>query len=123
MQSRPVKRVGIVLMTPDRGLAGALSGNVNRRAGVLADRTAPRDRQSPSCRSRSSRSGARDATSSCARGRHLIAEFTRLGDQPSQVDVRAIAQAVTDAYLTGEVDRVHAGLSEVRLDGRRRRRP
>ena len=36
MQSRPVKRAGIVLMTPDRGLAGALSGNVNRRAGVLA---------------------------------------------------------------------------------------
>jgi len=37
---------------------------------------------------------------------NLIAEFTRLGDQPSQADVRAIAKAVTDAYIAGEVDRV-----------------
>ena len=33
-------------------------------------------------------------------------QMTRLGDQPSQADVRAIAKAVTDAYIAGEVDRV-----------------
>lgn len=36
----------------------------------------------------------------------IIAEFTNLGDQPAQVDVRAIARTVTDAYINGEVDRV-----------------
>src|SRR5262249_8156276 len=36
MRSRPVRRIGILLVTPDKGLAGALSANVNRRAGQLA---------------------------------------------------------------------------------------
>src|SRR5260370_15490901 len=36
MQSREVRKVGILLVTPDKGLAGALSSNVNRRAGPLA---------------------------------------------------------------------------------------
>jgi F-type H+-transporting ATPase subunit gamma len=105
MQSRPVKRVGIVLMTPDRGLAGALSGNVNRRAGVLAGEL------------RRETGNAELPISFIAVGRkgrdflvrtrqNLIAEFTRLGDQPIQADVRAIAKAVTDAYIAGEVDRV-----------------
>ena len=105
MQSRPVKRAGIVLMTPDRGLAGALSGNVNRRAGVLAGEL------------RRESGNAELPISFIAVGRkgrdflvrtrqNLIAEFTRLGDQPSQADVRAIAKAVTDAYIAGEVDRV-----------------
>ncbi len=105
MQSRPVKRAGIVLMTPDRGLAGALSGNVNRRAGVLAGEL------------RRETGNAELPISFIAVGRkgrdflvrtrqNLIAEFTRLGDQPSQADVRAISKAVTDAYIAGEVDRV-----------------
>jgi F-type H+-transporting ATPase subunit gamma len=105
MQSRPVKRAGIVLMTPDRGLAGALSGNVNRRAGVLAGEL------------RRETGNAELPISFIAVGRkgrdflvrtrqNLLAEFTRLGDQPSQADVRAIAKAVTDAYIAGDVDRV-----------------
>jgi F-type H+-transporting ATPase subunit gamma len=105
MQSRPVKRAGIVLMTPDRGLAGALSGNINRRAGVLAGEL------------RRESGNAELPISFIAVGRkgrdflvrtrqNLIAEFTRLGDQPSQADVRAIAKSVTDAYIAGDVDRV-----------------
>src|SRR5579883_1949310 len=35
----------------------------------------------------------------------IIAEFTKLGDQPSQANVRAIARAITDAYLGEEIDR------------------
>lgn len=105
MQSRPVKRAGIVLMTPDRGLAGALSGNVNRRAGLLARelRNAAANPDLPLSFIAVGRKG-RDFL---VRTRQkLIAEFTRLGDQPSQADVRAIAKAVTDAYIAGEVDQV-----------------
>src|SRR5271166_2294786 len=36
MRSRDVKSAAIIVVTPDRGLAGALSSNVNRRAGLLA---------------------------------------------------------------------------------------
>ena len=105
MQSRPVKRVGIVLMTPDRGLAGALSGNVNRRAGMLASdlRREAGNAELPISFIAVGRKG-RDFL--VRTRQNLIAEFTRLGDQPSQADVRAIAKAVTDAYIAGEVDRV-----------------
>src|SRR5579864_6742893 len=36
MQQREVKHVLVVVMTPDRGLAGALNSNINRRAAQLA---------------------------------------------------------------------------------------
>jgi F-type H+-transporting ATPase subunit gamma len=105
MRPRLVKRVGVVVVTPDRGLAGALSGNVNRRAGLLAGEL------------RRETGNAELPISFIAVGRkgrdflvrtrqNLIAEFTRLGDQPSQADVRAIAKAVTDSYIAGDVDRV-----------------
>ncbi|HEY7091546.1 MAG TPA: ATP synthase F1 subunit gamma [Ktedonobacterales bacterium] len=105
MQSRPVKRVGIVLMTPDRGLAGALSGNINRRAGVLAGEL--RRETGAADLPISFIAAGRKGRDFLVRTRqNLIAEFTRLGDQPSQADVRAIAKAVTDAYIAGEMDRV-----------------
>ena len=105
MRSREVRRAGIIVVTPDRGLAGALSSNVNRRAGQLAIELRREY-------------GADLAISFIAVGRkgrdflvrtrqRLLAEFTRLGDQPSLADVRAIARTVTDAYLAEEVDLVY----------------
>jgi F-type H+-transporting ATPase subunit gamma len=105
MQSRPLKRAGIVLMTPDRGLAGALSGNVNRRAGLLASELR-REANDPELPLSFIAVGRKGRDFLVRTRQKLIAEFTRLGDQPSQADVRAIAKAVTDAYIAGEVDRV-----------------
>lgn len=105
MQSRPVKRAGIVLMTPDRGLAGALSGNVNRRAGLLA-RELRNTAANPDLPLSFIAVGRKGRDFLVRTRQKLIAEFTRLGDQPSQADVRAIAKAVTDAYIAGEVDQV-----------------
>ncbi len=36
MKSRAVKHVGVVVISPDRGLAGGLPGNINRRVALLA---------------------------------------------------------------------------------------
>jgi F-type H+-transporting ATPase subunit gamma len=105
MQSRPVRRAGIVLMTPDRGLAGALSGNVNRRAGVLAGELR-RQTENPELPISFIAVGRKGRDFLVRTRQNLIAEFTRLGDQPSLADVRAIAQAVSDSYIAGEVDKV-----------------
>jgi F-type H+-transporting ATPase subunit gamma len=105
MRSREVRSAGIIVVTPDRGLAGALSSNVNRRAVQLAIELRREH-------------GADLAISFIAVGRkgrdfltrtrqRLLAEFTRLGDQPQTSDVRAIARTVTDAYLGEEVDLVY----------------
>jgi F-type H+-transporting ATPase subunit gamma len=105
MRSRTVRKIGIVLVTPDRGLAGALSSNVNRRALqlVVEQRHEYTDPNLPVSFIAVGRKGRDFLVRS---HQHVIAEFTRLGDQPSQADVRAIARAVTDAYLNEDVDAV-----------------
>ena len=105
MTVRPVKRVGVVVVSPDRGLAGGLPGNINRRAAQLtADLR--REANNASLPVSFVAVGRRGRDFLTRTQQHIIAEFTNLGDQPAQVDVRAIARAVTDAYLNGEVDRV-----------------
>jgi F-type H+-transporting ATPase subunit gamma len=103
MNAREVKRALIVLVTPDRGLAGALNSNVTRRAAQLAQEL------------RRQHSGVDLHISFVAVGRkgrdflarnhqQILAEFTQLGDQPKPADVRAIARTITDAYIAGEID-------------------
>ena len=105
MKVRPVKRVGVVVVSPDRGLAGGLPGNINRRAAQLtADLR--REENNPSLPVSFIAVGRRGRDFLTRTQQHILAEFTNLGDQPSQADVRAIARAVSDAYLNGEVDRV-----------------
>jgi F-type H+-transporting ATPase subunit gamma len=104
MRSRPVKRIGIVVVTPDKGLAGALSSNVNRRAAQLAlELKREHGAETPVAFIAVGRKGRDFVVRTQQR---LIAEFTNLGDMPSPANVRAIARAVTDAYLGEEVDQV-----------------
>ncbi|MBF6592158.1 MAG: ATP synthase F1 subunit gamma, partial [Ktedonobacterales bacterium] len=103
--SRPVRKVGIVVVTPDRGLAGALTSNVNRRAGVLV-RELRGEYDNLSLPVSFFAVGRKGRDFLVRTHQNVLAEFTRLGDQPSQADVRAIARAITDAYLNEEVDRV-----------------
>jgi F-type H+-transporting ATPase subunit gamma len=105
MTSRPVRRVGVVVISPDRGLAGGLPGNISRRVAQLA--TDLRREAGNSSLPISYVAVGRRGRDFLARTQQpLIAEFTNLGDQPAQADVRAIARAVSDAYLNGDVDRV-----------------
>ena len=95
MKSRPVRRVGVVVISPDRGLAGGLPGNINRRVAQLA--TDLRREAGNSSLPISYVAVGRRGRDFLARTQQpLIAEFTNLGDQPAQADVRAIARAVSD---------------------------
>lgn len=105
MKSRTVKRIGVVVISPDRGLAGGLPGNINRRVALLATELR-REAANPGLPIAYVAVGRRGRDFLSRTQQPIIAEFTNLGDQPAQVDVRAIARAVTDAYLNGEVDRV-----------------
>jgi F-type H+-transporting ATPase subunit gamma len=105
MRSRTVKRVGIVLITPDKGLAGALSSNLNRRAGQLAIELR-REAGDPNLPISFIAVGRKGRDFLIRTRQRLLAEFTRLGDQPSLADVRSIARAVSDSYLNEDVDRV-----------------
>lgn len=104
MQRRDVKRVAIVLVTPDRGLAGALNSNVNRRAAQLAQELR-REYNNPNLPITFVAVGRKGRDFLTRSRQNLLAEFTTLGDQPKVADVRAIARTVTDAYINGEIDR------------------
>jgi F-type H+-transporting ATPase subunit gamma len=108
LKQRPVRRIGFVLITPDRGLCGALPSNVNRKAATTAIEE----------QNRFAQQGERPAVDYVVVGRkgrdfvlrsrlHMIAEFTNYGDRPSLPDAAAIAQVAVDAFLNGEVDVVY----------------
>ena len=104
MQQREIKRVLVVAMTPDRGLAGALNSNINRRVAQLSQELR-REYNNPTLPITFVAVGRKGRDFLTRTRQNLLAEFTGLGDHPKPADVRAIARTVTDAYISGEVDR------------------
>jgi F-type H+-transporting ATPase subunit gamma len=108
LRTRPIHNIGFVVLTPDRGLCGALPSNINRKA-----MSAALDVQN-----QVAAQGERPRIEFIAVGRkgrdfivrtqqQLMAEFTNYGDRPSITDATAIAQVAVDAFLKGEVDAVY----------------
>lgn len=108
LQRRPVHNVGFIILSPDRGLSGALPSNINRKAASSA----------LEIQNQYAEQGDRPNVEFVAVGRKgrdfivrtqqkLMAEFTNYGDKPSINDANAISQVATDAFLKGEVDAVY----------------
>jgi F-type H+-transporting ATPase subunit gamma len=93
--------VGILLVTGDRGLAGAFNSQIIR-AGVRAgDEHASGGKQI-----RYYASGRRGVSSLTFRGREPVGRYTGFTDRPSHADARDIASDLMSAYIDGELDRV-----------------
>lgn len=102
MATRPIKRALIVLVTPDRGLAGAINSNTTKRAATLAQELR---RQHGASLDVSFLAIGRKGRDFLTRNHQpILAEFTQLGDQPKPGDVRAIARTITDAYINEQID-------------------
>ncbi len=108
LKQRPIHNIGVVMITPDRGLSGALPSNINRQAASSA----------LELQSSLADQGMRPDVNFIAVGRKgrdfvvrsqqkLMAEFTNYGDRPGLSDASAIAQVAVDAFLKGEVDAVY----------------
>ncbi|MBO0781134.1 MAG: ATP synthase F1 subunit gamma [Ktedonobacteraceae bacterium] len=108
LQQRPVRNIGIVLITPDRGLCGALPSNINRLAAQFAAEQQQRFAEQGQTPGVSFIGVGRKGRDFILRSRqNMLAEFTNYGDRPSMNDASAIAQVAMDAFLNGEVDVVH----------------
>ena len=109
LRQRPIRNIGLVNITPDRGLAGALPSNINRKAFSTAleqqDRLAQNGQQRPDVEFVAVGRKGRDFI--LRTQQHLIAEFINYGDKPSVSDASAIAEVAVDAFLKGEVDVVY----------------
>ncbi len=95
------QRVGLLLVTGDRGLAGAFNSQIIR-AGV---RTAV-DYRDAGKEIVYYATGRRGVSSLTFRGKEPVGQYTGFTDRPSHADARDIASDLMAAYVDGELDRV-----------------
>ncbi|HEX4188045.1 MAG TPA: ATP synthase F1 subunit gamma [Solirubrobacteraceae bacterium] len=94
-------RIGLLLITGDRGLAGAFNSQVIR-AGVTAS-----DELSQEGLERSwYATGRRGVSSLSFRGLELSGSYTGFSDRPSYADARTVADDLMTGYVDGHLDRV-----------------
>jgi F-type H+-transporting ATPase subunit gamma len=99
LQSRPVRKIAVVHITPDRGLCGGLNANINRlTASFILEQKVPVSLITV---------GRKGLEFMRRYGRNILAEFSRLGDQPCLLDTLPISRIVIDDYSKGVVDQVY----------------
>jgi F-type H+-transporting ATPase subunit gamma len=96
-----VKRVGLLLVTGDRGLAGAFNSQIIR-AGVRAGNELAEQGLQASWYA----TGRRGVSSLTFRGRELQGSYTGFTDRPGYADARRVADDLMSAYVDGRLDRV-----------------
>jgi len=94
-------RVGLLLVTGDRGLAGGFNSQIIR-AGVRAGSELGEAGKEPVWFA----TGRRGVSSLTFRGRELKGSYTGFTDRPAYANARDIAEDLMAAYVDGELDRV-----------------
>jgi F-type H+-transporting ATPase subunit gamma len=99
LQVRPERKIGFIVFTSDRGLAGALNGNVLRRA----TEEVLRHTEEPDLVT----VGRKGQDYFTRRSRRLAATFTGIGERADYNDIIPVARVVTEAYESEAVDAVY----------------
>jgi len=108
LEVRPeVKSVALILITPDRGLAGSLVANILRRTArfILDEREKGHTVKVMAI-------GKKGRDFLTRSGQDLTAEVTKLGDYPKLVDVLGVATNVIEGFLKGEFDEAYVVYSQ-----------
>jgi len=104
LMTRPVKKIGIVLITSDRGLCGGLNTNLNRLAGnFILEQQVPVTLVTVGTKGRDFMRRSM---------REMRAEFIKMDDRPKMSDTLAISQIITEDYTSGLYDRVYLAYSK-----------
>ena len=108
---RPVRRVALIMVTTDRGLAGSLNANALRSSlRWITERAQTTNGDEPVrieaiTIGRKGRDGLRRA------GIPIAAHFAQLGDRPAFTDVTPIARLVVEDFLEEKYDEIHVAYS------------
>ena len=99
LQRRPVNKIAVVHITPDRGLCGGLPTSINRlTASFILKQTVPVSLIIV---------GRKGLVFMRRHHRDIRAEFTNLGDRPDLLDTVPISRITIDDYTNGIVDLVY----------------
>jgi len=104
LQRRPIEKIAVVHITPDRGLCGGLNANLNRNlAGFILEQNLPVNVVAV---------GRKGRDFSVRQGCDLQAEFTELGDRPGILDTLSISHIIIDDYCNGAIDMVYISYAQ-----------
>jgi F-type H+-transporting ATPase subunit gamma len=98
---REVNHVGVLLVTPDRGLAGALNTNIIRRGTEIILESEHGDEHSVQIVT----VGRKGQDFLARRGRDLTGTFTGIIDRVTYDDVIPIARLIIDSFISGAIER------------------
>jgi F-type H+-transporting ATPase subunit gamma len=99
LDRRDPKRVGVIVLTGDRGLAGAFNGQVVRRALQVGSEHAGQGREVVYLPA-----GRKGLGTLRFRGRDVLTSWTGFSDRPEYRDAAAIAETISKAYVAAELD-------------------
>ena len=99
---RPVKRVGIIMVSSDRGLCGGLNSNLFRQAIRRM-----REWTEGGIPVALSIIGQKGASFFGSIGADVVGQATRLGDKPHLEDIIGVIKVLLDEYADGKIDEVH----------------
>ncbi len=101
---RPVEKITVLMISPDRGLCGGLHANLNRRVGqFILNQEVPIQAIAV---------GRKGRDFMARTNQDLKATFTDLGETPLLVDTHAISHMVIDSYCNGEADEVYLAYTQ-----------
>ena len=108
LEIRPeVKSVALIVITPDRGLAGSLVANILRRTArfVIDEKAKGRNVKVLAI-------GKKGRDFLNRSGQDLLAEVTKLGDYPKLSDILGVSTNVIQGFLKGEFDEAYIVYSQ-----------
>jgi F-type H+-transporting ATPase subunit gamma len=101
MIKREVKRVGMIIISTDRGLCGGLNTNMFK-AGL----TAMKEHRDAGAEVQISTIGSKGLSFFRRAGGKIVTEVSHLGDAPRLEDVIGSVKVMLDAYSSGEIDQL-----------------
>jgi len=104
LATRPVKNVGMITISGDRGLAGAYNVNVVRQTLEFI-----RDQRVPVQLVTVGRKGRELLLRA---GQNVVAEFSNLSAAPTALEVSPIGRIVVDDFLAGTVDEAYVAYTD-----------
>ncbi|HEB77975.1 MAG TPA: F0F1 ATP synthase subunit gamma [Methylothermaceae bacterium] len=104
---RDGKRIGILLVSTDRGLCGGLNANLFR--GLLRRM---KDWEDEGCHLELGVIGQKGVSFFSGVGGRVVAQKTQLGDEPHLEDIIGVVKVLLDKYDAGELDQIHLVFNE-----------
>lgn len=104
LQRREIQNIAVIHITPDRGLCGGMLGNMNRSTiSFILEQKVPVSLVMV---------GRKGADFMRRYNQNAIAEFTNLGDQPTEFDTLPVSKIIIDDYTSGKIDAAYIAYTE-----------